>query len=56
MFLLYQKRYNKSNDIEKGIRIWNGGCNYKKNQKLITQSSNYYKKVMNHFNNKSVKN
>ena len=20
--------------IEKGIRIWNGGCNYKKNQKL----------------------
>ena len=56
MFLLYQKRYNKSNDIEKGIRIWNGGCNYKKNQKLITQSSNYYKKVMNHLNNKSVKN
>ena len=57
MFLLIQKRYNKSNDIEKGIRIWNGGCGYYKNKKLITQSKIYYNKVINHLNkNKSMSN
>ena len=46
MFLLIQKRYNKSNDIEKGIRIWNGGCGYYKSPKLTAQSSAYYYKVI----------
>ena len=41
MFILIQKRYNKSNDIEKAIRIWNGGCNYKKEK-----TEKYYKLVM----------
>lgn len=41
MFLLIQSRYNPSNDIEKGIRIWNGGCNYKK-----ASTNGYYRRVM----------
>ena len=41
MFILIQKRYNKSNNIEKAIRIWNGGCNYS------TQKTNsYFNKVI----------
>jgi hypothetical protein len=56
MFLLIQERYNKTNNIEKGIKIWNGGCGYHKSQKLTKQSNDYYKKVINHLNNKSVKN
>lgn len=56
MFLLIQKRYNKSNDIEKGIRIWNGGCGYYKNQKLVKQSKIYYNKVISHVKKKSMGN
>ena len=55
MFLLIQERYNKTNNIEKGIKIWNGGCGYYKSQKLTKQSNDYYKKVISHLNNKSVK-
>ena len=41
MFVLIQSRYNPSKNIEKGIRIWNGGCNYR------TASTNgYYRRVM----------
>lgn len=25
MFILYQKRYNSANNVDKAIRIWNGG-------------------------------
>lgn len=25
MFILYQKRYNPTNNVDKAIRIWNGG-------------------------------
>lgn len=46
MFVLIQERYNKTNNIEQAIKIWNGGCGYKKNPKMIRQSSEYYKKVM----------
>lgn len=52
MFLLIQERYNKSNNIEEGIKIWNGGCGYKKSKKLINQSDVYYKKVISHLNKK----
>lgn len=46
MFLLIQSRYNPSNDIEKGIRIWNGGCNYR------TASTNgYYRRVISKMKN-----
>lgn len=41
MFLLIQSRYNPTNDIEKGIRIWNGGCNYS-----VRATNGYYQKVM----------
>jgi len=41
MFLIIQKYYNPENNIEKAIRLWNGGVNYK------TKSTNrYYKKVL----------
>ena len=41
MFLLIQSRYNPTNDVEKGIRLWNGGCNYK-----VRSTQRYYEKVM----------
>lgn len=40
MFYLIQERYNKTNDIEKAIRMWNGGPKYK-----ATKTSKYYKEV-----------
>ena len=41
MFLIIQKYYNPENNIEKAIRLWNGGVNYK------TKATNrYYKKVL----------
>ena len=41
MFLLIQSKYNPSNNIEKAIRLWNGGPNY-------TQRGTeaYYQKVL----------
>lgn len=42
MFILIQSRYNPSKDIEKGIRIWNGGCNYR-----VASTNGYYRRVMN---------
>jgi soluble lytic murein transglycosylase-like protein len=41
MFVIYQKRYNPKNDIEKAIRLWNGGCGYSK-----TKTENYYRKTL----------
>ena len=41
MFLIIQKYYNPENDIEKAIRLWNGGVKY------TTRATNrYYKKVL----------
>ena len=42
MFTLYQKRYNPTNNIEKAIRLWNGGCGYS-----VTKTEKYYRKVLN---------
>ena len=41
MFLLIQSHYNPGNDIEKAIRLWNGGVNYS-----VRATNRYYKKVM----------
>ena len=40
MFLLIQMYYNPSNDIEKAIRIWNGGIHYS-----VRATNRYYRKV-----------
>ncbi|MBP5340608.1 MAG: lytic transglycosylase domain-containing protein [Prevotella sp.] len=41
MFLLIQSHYNKTNDVEKAIRSWNGGPNYS-----VRATNGYYRKVM----------
>lgn len=41
MFLLIQSKYNPTNDIEKAIRLWNGGPNYS-----LRATERYYKKVL----------
>ena len=41
MFLLIQAHYNPTNNIEKAIRLWNGGNNYS-----VRATNRYYKKVM----------
>ena len=45
MFRIIQAYYNKENDIEKAIRIWNGGCGYSKEKTEV-----YYQKVLKHYN------
>ena len=41
MFQIFQKCYNPENNIEKAIRLWNGGVKY------TTRATNrYYKKVL----------
>ncbi len=41
MFLLIQSHHNKTNDVEKAIRTWNGGPNYS-----IKATNRYFAKVM----------
>ena len=41
MFLLIQSYHNKSNNVEKAIRSWNGGPNYS-----IRATNRYYEKVL----------
>jgi hypothetical protein len=41
MFLLIQSHYNPGNNVEKAIRLWNGGNNYS-----VRATNRYYKKVM----------
>ena len=41
MFLLIQSHYNPSNDVEKAIRLWNGGVNYS-----LRATNSYFRKVM----------
>lgn len=41
MFLLIQSQYNKTNDVEKAIRTWNGGPNYS-----VRATNRYYQKVL----------
>lgn len=45
MFILIQKYLNPKNDIEKAIRIWNGGPGYTK-----AGTDCYYRKVMKVYN------
>ena len=44
MFRLYQKRYNPTNNVEKAIRLWNGGCGYS-----VAKTEIYFKKVMKYY-------
>ena len=44
MFVIYQNAHNPSGNIEKAIRIWNGGPNYS-----VKATNKYYKKVMKHY-------
>lgn len=41
MFLLIQSKYNKANNVEKGIRLWNGGPRYS-----VRATNAYYQKVL----------
>ena len=45
MFLMVQSHYNKTNDVEKAIRIWNGGPGY-----TVKGTNGYLKKVMKYYN------
>lgn len=45
MFVMVQSYYNKTNDVEKAIRIWNGGPGYTK-----SGTNGYLKKVMKYYN------
>jgi predicted NACHT family NTPase len=40
MFLIIQKYYNPENNIEKAIRLWNGGIKYS-----VRATNRYYRKV-----------
>ena len=45
MFYLIQEKYNPSGNIEKAIRVWNGGPNYS-----VRATQPYYNKVTRHLN------
>lgn len=45
MFVMVQSYYNKSNDVERAIRLWNGGPGFK-----IASTNGYLKKVMKYYN------
>ena len=45
---IYQKKYNPKGDIEKAIRVWNGGPNY-----TVKATQGYYQAVMKIYNRKT---
>ncbi len=45
MFIMYQKYFNPSNDVEKAIRIWNGGPGFS-----TKATQKYYNRVMKYYN------
>ena len=45
MFLLIQSKYNPSHDVEKAIRMWNGGAKYS-----VRSTQRYFEKVMRKLN------
>lgn len=47
MFVIFQEEHNPSHDVEKAIRMWNGGPNYSKGKTNI-----YLRKVMKWYENK----
>ena len=44
MFILIQEHYNPQHNIEKAIRLWNGGPNYS-----VSRTQKYYQKVMKNY-------
>ena len=44
MFIMVQEHYNPSHNVEKAIRIWNGGPFYS-----VAKTNGYYKKVMKNY-------
>lgn len=46
MFVLIMSHYNPTNDIERAIRMWNGGAHY-----TVKGTQGYYNKVMRRYNN-----
>jgi len=46
MFVLIMSHYNPSNNIERAIRLWNGGVRY-----TVKGTQGYYNKVMRLYNN-----
>ena len=51
MFILIQEYYNKEHNLEKAIRLWNGGPNYS-----IKGTQKYFNKVMRCYNSQIKKN
>lgn len=49
MFVMVQSYYNKSNNVEKAIRIWNGGPGY-----TIKGTNGYLNKVMKYYKKKGA--
>ena len=45
MFNIYQDRYNPTHDLEKALRVWNGGPNY-----TIRGTNGYVRRVMKKYN------
>lgn len=45
MFVLFQSKYNPTKDIEKAIRMWNGGPRYS-----VGKTNRYYNAVMKVYN------
>lgn len=41
MFVLFMSHHNPKNDVERAIRLWNGGLRYK-----VKSTQRYYNKVM----------
>ena len=45
MFVLIQSFYNPQNNVERAIRMWQGGINYN-----VRRTQRYYEKVMSYMN------
>ena len=49
MFIMVQNHWNKSNNVERAIRMWNGGPGYG-----VKSTNGYYKKVMKYYKEKGA--
>ena len=45
MFEIIQSQYNPKNNVERAIRMWQGGINYK-----VSRTQRYFEKVMSYLN------
>ena len=45
MFNIIQEHYNKEKNLEKAIRLWNGGSNFS-----VKKTEKYFKKVLKEYN------